>query len=257
MSDSGQAAAAVEQSPQQRQRARIAGWLMALTFLTSIPAALILYEPILNETDYILGSGDDTRITLGAFLEILLMIGNVGTAVVMFPLLRRYSETLSLSYVASRTIEATIIGVGAISLLSILTLRDDLAGSTGVDAGSLEIAGQSLVAVHDWTFLLGPGFCVGVNGILLGWMMYRTGLMPPRLAMFGVIGGPLIFASAIAVLFGAYEQDGVHALFSLPEAIFEAGFAIYLIVWGFRPSPILDDSRYAGERGSPGAVAAT
>ena len=102
MSDSRHEAAAVEQSPQQRQRARIAGWLMASTFLTSIPAALILYDPVLNDTDYILGAGDDTRVTLGALLEIFLMIGNVGTAVVMFPILRRYSETLSLSYVASR-----------------------------------------------------------------------------------------------------------------------------------------------------------
>ena len=238
--------AAVEQSPRQRQRARIAGWLMASTFLTSIPAALILYNPILNEADYILGGGDDTRITLGALLEIFLMIGNVGTAVVVFPILRRYSETLSLSYVASRTIEATIIGVGAISLLSVVTLRDDLAASIGPNEGSLDIAGQTLIAIHDWTFLLGPGFCVGVNGILLGWLMYRTGLMPPRLAMLGVIGGPLIFLSAIAVLFGVYEQDGLHALFSIPEGLFELSFAIYLIVRGFRASPILDDSRYTG-----------
>ena len=204
MSDSMQETGPVEQSPQQRQRARIAGWLMASTFLTSIPAALILYDPILNDTGYILGGGDDTRVTLGALLEIFLMIGNVGTAVVMFPILRRYSETLSLSYVASRTIEATIIGVGAISLLSVVTLRDDLAASIGGDGTSLDIAGRTLVAIHDWTFLLGPGFCVGVNGILLGWLMYRTGLMPPRLAMLGVIGGPLIFVSSIAVLFGAY-----------------------------------------------------
>jgi hypothetical protein len=107
------------------------------------------------------------------------------------------------------------------------------------------IAGETLVDIHDWTFLLGPGFCVGVNGILLGWMMYRTGLMPPRLAMFGVIGGPLIFASSIAVLFGAYEQDGLHALFSLPEFIFEAAFAIFLIVKGFRPSTVLADTSAA------------
>ena len=116
------------------------------------------------------------------------MIGNVGTAVVMFPILRRYSETLSLSYVASRTIEATIIGVGAISLLSVVTLRDNLAASIGADGTSLDIAGQTLVAIHDWTFLFGPGFCLGVNGILLGWLMYRTGLMPPRLAILGVVG---------------------------------------------------------------------
>ena len=232
-----------EQSPQQRRTARLAGGLMALTFLTSIPAALFLYDSILNDTSYILVGGDDTRVKLGAVLEVFLMIGNVGTAVVMFPILRRYSETLSLSYVASRIVEATIIGIGAISLLSLVTLGDDLAASVGPNAITLDIAGRTLVEIHDWTFLFGPGFCVGVNGILLGWMMYRTGLMPPGLAMLGVIGGPLIFASAIAVLFGAYEQDGLHALFSLPEALFEASFAIYLIVWGFRPSAILDDAR--------------
>ena len=232
-----------EQTPQERRIARIAGWLMASTFVTSI-GALILYDPVLNDTNYILGGGHDGRVSLGALLEVFLMIGNVGTAVVMYPILRRYSETLSLSYVASRTIEATIIGVGAISLLSIVTLGDDLAASIGPDGtASLDTAGRTLVAIHDWTFLLGPGFCVGVNGILLGWMMYRTGLMPPRLAILGVIGGPLIFASAIAVLFGAYEQDGLHALFSIPEGAFEAAFAIYLIVKGFRPSPILEEAR--------------
>jgi hypothetical protein len=113
-------------------------------------------------------------------------------------------------------------GLGAISLLSVVTLRDDLAASIGAAGTSLDIAGQTLVAIHDWTFLLGPGFCVGVNGILLGWLMYRPGLMPPRLAILGVIGGPLIFVSSIAVLFGAYEQDGLHALFSVPEGAFEA-----------------------------------
>jgi hypothetical protein len=218
---------------------------MASTFITSIPAALILYKPVLDHTDYILGAGDDNQIKLGALLEILLMIGNVGTAVVMFPILRRYSETLSLSYVAARTIEAAMIGVGAISLLAIVTLRDNLAAAIGSDGKALDVAGQSLVAVHDWTFLFGPGFCVGVDGILLGWMMYRTGLMPPRLALLGVIGGPLIFVSAIFVLFGVYEQDGLHGLFSIPEALFELSFAIYLIVKGFRPSPVLDDARYA------------
>ncbi|MBJ7353277.1 MAG: DUF4386 domain-containing protein [Thermoleophilaceae bacterium] len=250
MNSNTQEAAAVEQSPKQRERARIAGWLMAATFVTSIPAALYLYTPVLNESTYVLGAGEDARVTLGALLEILLMIGNVGTAVVMFPILRRYSETLSLSYVASRTIESTIIGVGVLSLLSILTLRDNLAASVGADSGALDIAAQSLVAIHDWTFLLGPGFCVGVNGILLGWMMYRTGLMPRKLAMLGVIGGPMVFASAIFVLFGVYEQDGLHALFTVPEALFELSFAIYLIVKGFKASPILDDSRYAGEGGA-------
>lgn len=211
---------------------------MAATFITSI-GALILYDPVLNDAGYILGGGNDGRVTLGALLEIFLMIANVGTAVVMFPILRRQSETLSLGYVGSRIVESTLIGVGVLCLLAVVTLRDDLAGSIGPDGASLDIVGQALVAVHNWTFLLGPGFCVGVNGLLLGYLMYRSGLMPPRLAILGVIGGPLIFASAIAVLFGAYEQDGAHIIFTLPEAIFEASFAIYLIVRGFRPSAIL------------------
>ncbi len=222
-----------------RRTARIAGWLMASTFVTSI-GALILYDPVLNDAGYILGAGHDTRVTFGALLEILLMIGNVGTAVVMFPILRRQNESLALGYVGSRIVESTIIGVGVLSVLSVLTLRDDLATSIGADGASLTIAGHSLIAIHDWTFLLGPGFCVGVNGLLLGYLMYRTGLMPPRLALLGVIGGPLIFLSSIAVLFGVYEQDGAHVLFTVPEAAFEASFAIYLIVRGFRPSPVLE-----------------
>ncbi len=223
-------------TPAERRTASIAGWLMLVTFLTSIPASLILYEPILNEPDYILGAGDVGRVQLGALLEIFQVIAQIGMAIAIYSILRRYSEILSLGFVASRIMESVVISVGAISLLSILTLRDD-AGSA--DPATLEIAGQTLVAVHDWTFLFGAGFCVGVNGLLLGWMMYRTGLMPRGLALLGVVGGPLIFLSAIAVLFGAYEQDGVHALFSVPEAAFELSFAIYLIVKGFRPSSIL------------------
>jgi hypothetical protein len=237
---------APEQTDRERRVARIAGWLMASTFVTSI-GALILYDPVLNDANYILGAGHDTRVTLGALLEILLMIGNVGTAVVMFPILRRQNESLALGYVGSRIVESTIIGVGVISVLSVLTLQDDLAASIGADGGPLSIAGRSLVAIHDWTFLLGPGFCVGVNGILLGYLMYRTGLMPPRLALLGVVGGPLIFLSSVAVLFGAYEQTGPHALLSVPEAAFEASFAIYLIVKGFRPSPVLS----GGDRPAP------
>ena len=236
-------------TPAERRTASIAGWLMLATFLTSIPASLILYEPILNETDFILGSGDVWRVQLGALLEIFQIIAQIGMAVAMFSILRRYSEILALGYVASRIMESAVIAVGAISLLSILTLRDDFAGSA--DPATLEIAGHTLVAVHDWTFLFGPGFCVGVNGILLGWMMYRTGLMPRGLALLGVIGGPLLFASAIAVLFDVYEQDGAHALFSIPEAAFELSFAIYLIVKGFRPSSVLSGPEQRAAATSP------
>ena len=168
-------------SPEQQQRARIFGVLFAATFVTSI-AGLLLYDPVLNDADYILGDGADTRIQLGALCEILLAITNIGTAVVLWPIVRRQSETLALSYVASRVVESIIIVVGLISLLSVVTLREDFAGA-GADAGSLTVAGESLVAIHDWTFLLGPGFGVGVNGLLLGYLFYRSGLVPRWMAM--------------------------------------------------------------------------
>jgi Domain of unknown function (DUF4386) len=240
-------------SPEQQLHARIFGVLFALTFVTSI-AGLLLYDPVLNDADYILGEGADTRVQLGALCEIFLAITNIGTAVVLWPIVKRQSETLALSYVASRVVESVIIVVGLISLLSVVTLREDFAGA-GADAGSLTIAGESLVAIHDWTFLLGPGFCVGVNGLLLGYLFYRSGLVPRWIAMFGLVGGPLIFASAIAVLFGTYEQDGAHFFFSIPEIVFEASITIYTIWKGFRPSPILDDTWYASVGAGPGSAA--
>ena len=141
------------------------------------------------------------QIQLGAFLEVLLAIANIATAIVLFPVLRRYSESISLGYVASRIVESTIILVGVVSLLSLLTLRQD---ATGSDA-SLVLAGQSLIAIHDATFLLGPAFCAGFgNGLLLGYLMYKSGLVPRRMAMIGLIGGPIAFLSATLVLFGIY-----------------------------------------------------
>src|SRR3954452_20489356 len=171
-----------------QRAARIFGGLFLLTFVTSIAGAL-LYNAVLDHKDYILNGSADGRIALGALLEIGLVITNIGTAVVLFPIARGYSETLSLSWVASRIVESTIIAVGAISLLSVVTLHRDGAA----DSGALLVQAQSLVAIHDWTFLFGPGFCVGVgNGIILGCLMWKTQLMPRRLALLGLVGGPLI-----------------------------------------------------------------
>ena len=103
----------------------------------------------------------------------------------------------------------------------------------------------------------GPASASGVNGLLLGYLFYRSGLVPRWMAMFGLVGGPLIFASAIAVLFGAYEQDGAHFLFSIPEIIFEFSITVYTIWKGFKPSPILDDTRYTGVEGSSSPAVAT
>ena len=225
---------------QQRRTARIAGVWFVITIVASIPA-LLLYDPVLNDTGYITGGGADTPIRLAALLEVITAIAGIGTAVVLFPIVKRQSEAIALGYVATRVLESTIIVVGLISLLSVVTLRADLAGAARADGAALTTAGQSLVAIHDWTFLFGPAFCAGLgNGLLLGYLMYRSGLVPGRMALIGLIGGPLSVVGATFVLFGAWEQTSpTQFIFTIPEIAWEASLGIYLIVMGFRPSPIL------------------
>ncbi len=230
----------VEQSPAQRKTARIAGIWFALTFVASIPA-LPLYAPLLNHTDYILGGGADTRVAFGAVLEVILAIANIATAVVLYPIVKRQSQSISLGYVASRTVESMIIIVGLISVLSLITLRQDVGGAGASDPASLVIAGRSLVAVHDWTFILGPNFCAAFgNGILLGYLMFKSGLVPRRMAMLGLIGGPLLFLNSTLMVLDVYDHgSAIGNLLSVPEILWEASLTVYLIVRGFRPSPIL------------------
>jgi len=225
--------------------ARVTGVLFAMTFLTGIPAAL-LYDPVLD-SGYIAGAGADNRVFLGALLELLLIIANIATAVVLFPILRRQSESLALGYVTARVVECVFIAVGILSVLSIVTLRQEAAGA---DAGSLVAVGESLVAIKDWTSLLGPGFVVGVgNGLLLGYLMYRSGLVPRPMAVLGLVGGPLVCASGIGVMFGFFEAGSAwQVIATLPEVAWEASLAIYLIVKGFRPSPIIAVDRLLGSR---------
>jgi hypothetical protein len=207
------------------------GALYIATFLTSIPAAL-LYGPVLNDANYIVGAGPDTRVLLGAFLELLLIIANIGTALALFSVLRRRHEGLALGYVAARVMECVFIGVGILSVLSIVTLRRH---ASGADAAALIVAGRSLVAVHDWTFLLGPGMCGLWNGLILGYLLYSSGLMPRRLTWFGLIGGPLVAISGIAVLFGLYAQtSSVSGIITVPEIIWEASIGIWFVVKGLR-----------------------
>jgi hypothetical protein len=223
-----------------RKTALVAGIFFAFTFIFSIPA-LLFYDPVLNHVDYIVGAGADTRVAFGALFEIILVISNIATAIVLFPILKRQNESAALGYVASRTVESTIIAVGIISLLSVVTLRQDIGGAAATDPGSLVIAGRSLIAFHDWTFLLGPAFCAAIgNGLLLGYLMYTSGLVPRRMALLGLIGGPLLLAASIAVLFGAFEQTSAWAfLMTLPEIAWEASLTVYLIVKGFKPCPII------------------
>jgi Domain of unknown function (DUF4386) len=223
-----------------RRTSLIAGIFWAFTFIFSIPA-LYFYDPVLNHVNYIVGAGADTRVAVGALFEIILVISGIASAIVLFPILKRQNEAAALGYVASRIFESTIIAVGTISVLSVVTLRQDIGGAGAADSGSLIIAGRSLVAIHKWTFLLGPAFCAGLgNGLLLGYLMYTSGLVPRRMALLGLIGGPLAVATAIAVLFGAYDQtSAINFVFTVPEILWEASLTLWLLFRGFKPSPIL------------------
>jgi hypothetical protein len=220
-----------------RRTALVTGVLFIITFLTSIPAALVLYTPVLDDANFVLGAGTDGGVALGAFLEVLLIVANVGTAVALFPILKRQSEPLALGYVTARLVECSFIAIGIVSLLAVVTLRQDAAGA---DPSSLVTAGQSLVAVHDWTFLLGPGW-VGVlgTGLILGWLMYRSGLVPRGLAMLGLVAGPVLLVGGTAALLGVIDPDSpLRSLAAAPEFVWELSLGIYLTVKGFRPSGI-------------------
>src|SRR5919109_4669606 len=211
-----------------------AGVLFLITFATSIPA-LALFQPVLDDpAGYVANGGSDNRIFFGAFLELLLIIANIGTAVVVYPILKRQSHILSLGYVTARIVESTFILVGILAVLSIVTLSQQQAGG---DEGAI---GYMLAALKDWTFILGPGWVVGWgNGLILGYLMYRSGLVPRGLAMLGLVGGPLLCASAIAVLFGVIEPDSVlKNLAAAPEFVWELSLGIYLMVKGFKASGV-------------------
>ena len=229
--------------------ARVTGWLFVITYITSIPPVLFLYGPLLDDPRYIVGGGAaDNGASFGALLELLLIISNIGTAVVLYPVVKRVSEILALGFVAARVVESAFIAVGLLSVLTLVTLRQE-AAAVGADAGSLVAVGASLVAIHDWTFLLGPGFVVGVgNGLILGYLMYRSALVPRGMAILGLIAGPVLLARFVGILFGVFEPgSALGGLMVVPEFLWELLLGIWLIVKGFNPSAVASLSTDPGD----------
>jgi hypothetical protein len=218
-----------------------AGIWFALTFVTGIVAAILYggFAHVLKDPQYVLG-GSDIRIQTGAFLELILLVANIATAVVLFPVLKWQWEAGALGYVTARVMESAFIMVGILSLLALIRVGNEAPAGTAT----------TLIAVHDWTFDLGPGFVVGIgNGLLLGYMMFRSGLVPRGLAMFGLVGGPLVILTGTLVVFGTIDPDSsIKTLATLPEIIWEAGLTIYLLVRGFKASPVLDLAERERER---------
>jgi hypothetical protein len=215
---------------------RVFGWFFLATFLTSIPAYFIGYRRVLDDPGLITGAGADptTGVATAATLEVFLIIANVATAVVAYPVLKRESEIGAVGYVSARLVEGIFIAIGIVSALAFLLMRQE---ATAADPA----LGEAFVAIYYRAFLVGPGFMAGLaNGVILGYLMYRSGLVPRGMAVLGLIGGPLVMATGIAVMFDAIERGGaVQTIATIPEFFWELSLSIYCIFKGFRSSPNL------------------
>src|SRR5215204_5010652 len=214
-----------------RKTALVAGALYLITFATSIPAR-ILFGPVRHDPNYIVGPGADAQVLFAGFLDVMLAFACFGTAVALYPVVKRQNQGVALGFVGPRVLEAAIIVTGVVALLTVVTLRQAGAGADAL------VTGQALVGMYNWTFLFGPGFMACVNALLLGSLMYRSGLVPRIIPLVGLIGAPLLFASDIAVLFGFWGQMSVPAgIATLPVALWEISLGVWLVVKGFKPSP--------------------
>ena len=231
-----------------QKTARLFGWLFIATFITSIGAKILFVSGVggsFSELRFVPGALSESTVNFGAILEFGLIVTNIATAVVIYPIVKRQSEKVALGYVTARIMESAFILVGIMSIMSIVSVSNALAGATGAEATTLAVQGSSLAATYDWSFLFGPGLVVGFgNGLMLGYLMYKSGLVPRRMAMLGLVGGPMLILSFVLILFGVYENGSTPSfLVILPEIVWEASLGIYCAWKGFRPSPITRDLR--------------
>jgi len=228
-----------------RRTGRLFGWFFIGTFVTSIPARLLFINGLgttWNDPQFVPGAVSDVKLQLGSILEFGVIATNIATAVVLYPLVKRRFPTAGLGYVTARIMESVFIAIGLISIITVVDVNAAWTAASGADASALAAQGNTLVSVYQWAFQFGPGLVVGFgNGLILGYLMYRSRLVPPRMALLGLIGGPLLILSFVLTLFGAYENgSGPSTLLALPEIAWEASLAIYAAWKGFRPSPIAD-----------------
>ena len=217
-----------------RKAALIAGLCYMGTFVFSIPA-LALYDGVLNNHNFVLGAGSDTGVLWGGLIEVLTGLTGIGTAVALYPFLKRHGAARALGFVTSRVIEAAMIFVGVLAVLSIVTLRHDFAGATGTDTNALTTAAHALVAFKNWTFLFGPGLMPAINALCFASILYRSRLVPRIIPTVGLVGAPLLLISSVATLFGAWDQVSSNALlFALPIATWEFSVGVYMMVKGFK-----------------------
>ena len=230
-----------------QRTARLFGWLFIATFVTSIGAKILFVNGVggtFSELRFTPGDVSENSVYLGALLEFGVVVSNIASAVVIYPIVKRQSERVALGFVAARIIESAFILVGILSIISIVSVSNALVGATEAEATVLAVQGNTLAATYDWAFLFGPGLVVGFgNGLMLGYLMYRSGLVPRQMAMLGLIGGPMLILSFILILFGVYDNGSAPAfLLAAPEIAWEASLGVYAAWKGFRPSPITSET---------------
>jgi len=231
-----------------QKSAKIVGVLFLLAAFSAV-IGLLLYDPIINGSEYLIeGSAHANQVTLGALLELVLVISVVGTATTMYPILRKYNETIALWHVYFRFLEAVIITVGIISVLTLLTLSQNFVATGGEDPTGYQASGIILIAIHDWTFMLGPLFMLGINTIMYSYIFYKSNLVPRFLALLGMLGAVLVFINALLVLFGVVEQISAWGILALPVAAFEMILAVWLLLKGFNESALSSLSKIANSR---------
>ena len=219
-----------------RKTALVAGIFYLITFV-SIPT-LALYGPVKNHRDWILSSGTHTGVLVGCLLEVIVALAGIGTAVTLYPVVKRQNEGVALGFVTSRLLEAAMIFTGVLSLLSLVTLRQT-GGAAGTNAAALVTTGASHVAVYNWTMLLGQTLMPCINALLLGSLMYRSRLVPRIIPIVGLIGAPLLIAGVIVTLSaGTGHISAFQAIATLPVAAWEFSLGVWLVVKGFKPCPI-------------------
>lgn len=236
MTDTARTPEATRPSPDSLRRTSLTAGILYLITFVSIPT-LALYQPVRDHADFVLGAGSDTGVLVSAFSEVVVALAGIGTAVVLFPVAKRWSETAALGFVTARVLEAGLIIVGVVSVLSIVSLRHDVAGTLGADTASLITTGHALAAAYDWTFLLSQSLMPVFNALCLGYVMYRSGLVPRILPLIGLVGAPLLLASDIGIFFGLYDRAApIAVVAALPIAAWELSLGIYLTVKGFKPA---------------------
>jgi hypothetical protein len=217
-----------------RRSAFVAGVLYLVTFLSSIPAYLLL-TPMLDDPSWMIGTGSDTGVRLGLVLDMVNAMAAIGTAVALFTVLRRVHEGLILGFVTTRLLEAAIIAAGVASAFAAVTLRQP--GLTGPEAATLVTTGDALVTIRDWTFLLGPSLMPAFNALLLAPILFRSGLVPRWIPALGLIGGPLLLSSTVGIMLGINELgSGWSALATAPIFAWELLLGLWMTFKGFRPA---------------------